>query len=473
MLEILTDPGATANDNLDGNITTSIVVDGTVDVSTAGSYTLTYSVTDAAGNEACEVTRTVNVLAAPDVTPPTISLIGADTITIDACSPFIDPGATANDDVDGDISNSIIVTNNIVPGVEGTYTVEYDVSDGAGNAATTVTRVVILVNNPPMITLVGSATLNVEACTDFVDPGVIAYDNCLGILTPTITSNVDINTPGNYTITYEVTDGVNPPVIETRDVVVNPDVTAPEITLLGDNPAYVYLGDAYTEEGATAEDNCDGNLDGSINIDDSALNTSARGDYVVTYTVTDAAGNEATKTRTVIVNTEPEARFGFTVSGGQVSFTDSSLYNPTSWLWEFSDGTQNSNQNPVKTHFQSGSYSVCLTATNIFGSSDPTCEDYDVAVGINDGMLVNAFALYPNPTRDRIFIELISSEVDYAYISAYNLLGEQVKTKERWDFTDLSNATYSMNLNGFAEGVYFIKIQTEDAMITHRIVVLD
>jgi hypothetical protein len=58
-----TDPGATGTDNRD--LTTSIVVTGTVNNATVGIYTLTYSATDAAGNLALPVTRTVNVVLDP------------------------------------------------------------------------------------------------------------------------------------------------------------------------------------------------------------------------------------------------------------------------------------------------------------------------------------------------------------------------------------------------------------------------
>ena len=55
------DPGVEAHDVRDGNITSDVVVSGTVDVNTTGTYTLTYTVSDAAGNEA-SLTRTVNVV---------------------------------------------------------------------------------------------------------------------------------------------------------------------------------------------------------------------------------------------------------------------------------------------------------------------------------------------------------------------------------------------------------------------------
>ncbi|NBT48599.1 MAG: DUF5011 domain-containing protein, partial [Actinobacteria bacterium] len=58
-----TDPGATVTDNVDAVRT--ITGSGTVDASTVGIYTLTYTTTDAAGNLALPVTRTVNVVSVP------------------------------------------------------------------------------------------------------------------------------------------------------------------------------------------------------------------------------------------------------------------------------------------------------------------------------------------------------------------------------------------------------------------------
>ena len=56
-----TDAGATASDNYDGDITSNIVTVNNVDTSTIGTYTVTYNVSDANGNAAAEVTRTVNI----------------------------------------------------------------------------------------------------------------------------------------------------------------------------------------------------------------------------------------------------------------------------------------------------------------------------------------------------------------------------------------------------------------------------
>lgn len=60
-----TELGATATDNVDGDLTSSIIIGGdTVDTNTLGTYTITYNVSDAAGNPAVEVIRTVNVVIA-------------------------------------------------------------------------------------------------------------------------------------------------------------------------------------------------------------------------------------------------------------------------------------------------------------------------------------------------------------------------------------------------------------------------
>jgi len=59
------DAGATALDNVDGDITTNVATVNPVDTNVVGTYTVAYNVSDVAGNHAVEVTRTVNVAAAP------------------------------------------------------------------------------------------------------------------------------------------------------------------------------------------------------------------------------------------------------------------------------------------------------------------------------------------------------------------------------------------------------------------------
>lgn len=99
-----------------------------------------------------------------DTTPPTILLNGTDTIVVHKGSVFTDPGATASDNEDGDITSSIVVTGVVDTGTLGTYTITYTVTDAAGNTAT-VTRTVI-VDHPSGISNIANPAMMVKVYPD-------------------------------------------------------------------------------------------------------------------------------------------------------------------------------------------------------------------------------------------------------------------------------------------------------------------
>ncbi len=137
--DTFTDAGATAEDSIDGDITSSITSSGTVDTATEGTYLITYTVSDAAGNSV-SITRTV--IVSLDL-PPTITLTGSSTITLLVGDTFTDPGATATDDLDGDLTSSIITTGTVDTSTVGTYTLTYSVSDSASNIVSTTRTVIV------------------------------------------------------------------------------------------------------------------------------------------------------------------------------------------------------------------------------------------------------------------------------------------------------------------------------------------
>ena len=295
------DSGATATDNLDGSLTSSIQTTSNVNTSAVGSYTVSYNVSDAAGNAATEVTRTVNVT---DQAIPTISRIGSSTVTVAHASTYTDAGATATDVVDGNLTSSIQTTSTVNTNAVGSYTVSYNVSDAAGNAATEVTRTVNVTDQAiPVISLVGSSTVTTALSGTYTDAGATATDAVDGNLTSSIqtTSNVNTSTVGSYTVSYNVSDAAGNAATEVTRTVNVADQTIPVISLVGSSTVTVAHGSTYSDSGATATDNLDGNLTGSIQTT-STVNTSAVGTYTVKYNVSDAAGNAATEvTRTVNV----------------------------------------------------------------------------------------------------------------------------------------------------------------------------
>ena len=303
-----TDAGATAVDNTDGNITSSISTVNPVDVNTVGTYTVTYNVDDDAGNSATQVTRTVNIT----VDVPVITRLGDATVSLELGSTYTDSGATAVDNTDGTITSSIVTDASAVNvNTVGTYTVTYNVNDAAGNAATQVTRTVNITADvtAPVISLLGDATVSLELGSTYTDSGATAVDNIDGTITSGIATvnPVDVNTVGTYTVTYNVSDAAGNAATQiTRTVNITADVTIPVIAITGSNPQRIEVGTAYSELGATAVDNIDGDITDSILIDTSAIDLDTVGTYLITYNVSDAAENAATEvTRTFEVEPVP------------------------------------------------------------------------------------------------------------------------------------------------------------------------
>ena len=71
------------------------------------------------------------------------------------------------------------------------------------------------------------------------------------------------------------------------------DTVAPVISLTGDNPSIVYIGENYDDAGATAVDDVAATLLDSIVSNGAEIDTSTAGNHIVTYNVKDLAGNAA------------------------------------------------------------------------------------------------------------------------------------------------------------------------------------
>jgi hypothetical protein len=86
----------------------------------------------------------LNACKDDDLTAPSISLNGSSSVISRYGVPYVDAGAVASDDVDGDITSKIEISGEPDGFTAGTYTISYDVSDDAGNAAATITREVVV-----------------------------------------------------------------------------------------------------------------------------------------------------------------------------------------------------------------------------------------------------------------------------------------------------------------------------------------
>lgn len=107
--------------------------------------------TDSLGNSAVPITFKITVID----TPPVITLTGSPTVNKNVGSVYLDEGATAFDNFQGDVTESISASNHVDTSVIGTYLVTYDVSDNNNNPAIQVTRTV----NVVPITIFGGGSL--------------------------------------------------------------------------------------------------------------------------------------------------------------------------------------------------------------------------------------------------------------------------------------------------------------------------
>ncbi len=149
---------------------------------------------------------------------------------------------------------------------------------------------------PPVLSLSGANPINHEQGTTYTDPGASANDNIDGTVSVTVQGEVG-DAAGTYTLTYTAIDSAGNQSTATRQVIVA-DTIAPVITLNGESSITLNQDEEYIEAGASAVDSVDGNLNVVI---DGSVNTSVPGSYVLSYSVEDSAGNQATTNRTIIV----------------------------------------------------------------------------------------------------------------------------------------------------------------------------
>ena len=155
-----------------------------------------------------------------------------------------------------------------------------------------------LMPQAPYITLNGSATINHEQATSYVDAGATAKDFIDGSVTVTVAGSIDSDTAGVYTLSYSATDSEGNVSRILNRIVTVADTTAPVITLAGDVALDVEQGATYNDAGATATDMVDGSV---TVVTTGSVDTATAGTYTLTYTATDNAGNVASETRAVTV----------------------------------------------------------------------------------------------------------------------------------------------------------------------------
>src|SRR2546428_6972338 len=273
------DAGATALDNVDGNITSKIVTVNPVNTSTPGTYTVTYDVSDTAGNAATQVTRTVNVVSSS--TPPAPAITTPSSTTNNK-TPTIAGTAEASDTIKVYRSSTILV-GSTTSNTSGAWSVATSaLQEGANIITATATN---SANNTSLSS--GSITITVDTIPP-ADPSITNSSLTTNNKTPKIVGTAEVNslvklfdgttqigsataTGGSWSITTSsLSDdshmvranatyaaGNRSPDSGSITVTVDTvgDTTPPVITLRGSTPVTIELGSTYTDAGANATDN--------------------------------------------------------------------------------------------------------------------------------------------------------------------------------------------------------------------------
>ncbi|MDX5321755.1 MAG: DUF5011 domain-containing protein, partial [Bacteroidota bacterium] len=478
-----TDQGASAFDNIEGDISSEIVVDNGVDLTQAGVYFVTYTVADKSGNQANPVSRKVTVVE--DMTAPTVTLTGADPLLWSVLVPYVDPGFTAIDMPSGNnVDHLVSESNNVDVNAIGDYTVELEVYDAFGNKGMATRTVQVRDTTKPEV--VSDPVVKVQVGAPFIDP-VYATDNFdNGIQVVKVSGFVESNVVGVYTQTYTATDASGNQAANMTVSFEVGDYIAPEIQYVpGTEIVEVMVFDHNWMNNPNMSVSATDNYYGFANLEviyPANFSIDVVGEYTITYKATDNNMNEATFERIVrvvdrerpVIVTDPLnlprwSSYDFTMG---VSVKDN-YYVPA----DFANGTNGCRIDIIRSNVDfnyPGIYEVCYQAVDGSGNTSiMTCRTVQVGeesanTSVRDLNLENRIALYPNPSNGAFTLKIEGELSSQTSVSIFNAQGQLIQVMENPVFV---GGELAIDLKGAATGVYVVRIQDGTQMVNKKVTI--
>ncbi len=379
-----------------------------------GLFTYEYEISDNSGNITTAI-RYVNVIGA-DTDGPIITLNGAASVDVEACTFYNELDAEAFDLVDFVVAvttdNSAVDINTV-----GTYTVTYTATDLSGNVSTIDRTVNVVDNTDPILTIIDDNDLVTPANSytegginytylneTFVAPASAASDpNCNGQLVNVTIDDSNVNTAqaGNYSAVFTATD----------------------------------------ENGNSVSQNLTVRV-GKEPVADFTFITTSNG-LILTNTSTDGPTS-----------------YSWDFDNGQTSSAASSTAGVPTY-------------SPNDANFPT--YNVCLTVRNRFNDApfnkpeSTVCKTVTLTVGIADRLQLDAaVAVFPNPTNGVLNVEIAETESTNLNVEVTDVLGAVIASKELTKVN--AKETVTFNLEGNSAGVYFVNISSDNATISKRVI---
>lgn len=183
------------------------------------------------------------------------------------------------------------------------------------------------------------------------------------------------------------------------------------------------------------------------------------GIYAVELTATNESGNSVlTQVDFIEVGAPPFGDFTTESDLLTVAFT-SAVSNADTYSWLFGDGNSSLEENPVHTYLEDGVYEVILTVENDCGTVSISNTINVTATNLVELGLQSAWRLYPNPTRDRVWLEVIDwPAITDGKVTIFNALGEQMTQQN----ISLPSGNYRTPLAlNLPAGVYWLRLDTD------------
>lgn len=210
-----------------------------------------------------------------------------------------------------------------------------------------------------------------------------------------------------------------------------------------------------------------------------------QGTFTITVTASNALGNTSA-TREVQITNQPASVADFTtvVNGGTVTIVDASTppfgqrCATSTYTWSFGDGSPNvvhGGNVPAptsRTYTTCGTFNIALIIQT--PGNAPSVKQVEVVIpesfcnSINEISFANAVSVYPNPTSELVNVAFELNKTQDVELSVIAIDGKTVASKR---IENALNVNTNFNVSNLNNGVYFIRIKTEEGISTQRFVV--
>lgn len=198
-------------------------------------------------------------------------------------------------------------------------------------------------------------------------------------------------------------------------------------------------------------------------------NYAEAGEYTICLEVTNNCGSAMDCQTVDLTCLAPQSLFSVDGTGTTLIFNDQSTNDPTSWLWDFGDGTTSTLQDPEHTYAEATSYDVCLTVTNDCGE-DTNCLNI-LVTSTNEISIVESIKLMPNPAQYNVSLVFNSQINTNMTIAVTAVNGQQILSQPY--LVQQGENTINWDVSTWSPGVYWVRLSHEESTTVRPLIVVE